>query len=56
MGKKNTKKQTKKVTAKTTIKKNKSKNKLYPGKKYCKNCKDILAIHQKVCTSCGHVH
>lgn len=56
MGKKNTKKKSKKIPTKTPIKKVKSKNKLDPGKKYCKNCRDVIPIHQKTCSNCGHIH
>ena len=51
----------KKVKAKTesknkAIKKGKIKVKLTPGKKQCKNCSDVMPIHQRVCPSCGHLH
>lgn len=53
MGKKNTKKQVKKIPAKSAMKKTKFKNKLDPGKKYCKNCRDVMPIHQKYVASAG---
>lgn len=58
MPKKTTKKQTKKVVKKqvTKIKKSNKKSRLDPGKKLCKSCGNMIAIHKKVCGECGHVH
>lgn len=59
MPKKEAKKGTRKEKGKKHKQKSKKvvkKSKLDPGKKLCRSCGHMIAIHKKVCGECGHVH